>query len=277
MKILIIFCLLGIIQGVAEFLPISSSGHLVIIENIPFVKNSLGTFGEEVNLLINVSLHVATLIAVVLFLRDEISSILKGLVSSIKEKNSSSPAVKKTVYIIIATIPAVVIGLIFKDYFNDLFSNQKSAFIMLILNGFLLIATKWIPVKNRQLEETGIARALLIGLFQALAIIPGISRSGMTIAGGLIMGLAPASAATFSFLMSVPVIAGAGILEGRKLFDGTYSQDIILPLILAMILTVVVAYFSIKLLFEMVKRIKLDLFGYYTIVLGIAGLIITGK
>lgn len=275
MQLIAVLIVLGVVQGIAEFLPISSSGHLVILEQIPYVKSVIDGAGKDLNLLINVSLHVATLIAVILFLRDEISTIIKGLWQSITTREWYSANVRKTVYILVATLPAGLAGILFKDTLEHVFASSTTAFVMLILNGILLISTKMIPVKNRQLEETGIIRSLVVGCFQALAIMPGISRSGMTIAGGLMIGLAPAQAAIFSFLMSVPVIAGAGILEGRKLVDGAYPGEMVIPLLISMVITIVVAYFSIKLLFEMVKKVKLDIFGYYTIALGTAGLIIT--
>jgi undecaprenyl-diphosphatase len=166
------------------------------------------------------------------------------------------------------------VGLLLRDQIEVLFSSSTSAFAMLILNGIILISTKKIPLRDRQLEETGLVRSIIIGLFQALAIMPGISRSGMTIAGGLINGLKPADSARFSFLMSVPVIAGAGLLEGSKLLGGSYPEEIYAPLALSMVITTIVALFSMKLLFELVKRLRLDIFGYYTIGLGILGLTI---
>ena len=267
-----ILLILGIVQGIAEFLPISSSGHLVILENITWFHASLDGLGKNANLFINVSLHVATLLAVLLYLSRDIWQIIRGVFQGIKEKNYRCAEILIARNIIIASIPAGVIGLLLNDFFTAIFASAASAFIFLIINGFILISTKKIPIKGRKIEETGIIRSLVIGFFQAFAIMPGISRSGMTIAGGIFNGLDPTESAKFSFFMAIPVIGGAGIMEGMK--AGTLPGELFAPLAASMVVTVLVALVSLKILFALVKRIKIDIFGYYTIIVGIAGLII---
>ncbi len=268
-----ILLVLGIVQGIAEFLPISSSGHLVILENIPFIKASLENLGEGSLLFINVALHVATLAGVVMFLWKDIVALIKGVIASVLEKNPSRSAMKTALYIIAASLPAGIIGVLFNDFFGAVFSTSLYAFICLILNGFILIATKKISIRNREIDELGLSGSLLVGFFQAFAILPGISRSGMTITGGLLAGMEPLQAARFSFLMAIPVIAGAGLMEGIKAAQGTFPAEMYLPLAIAMAVTIAVSLASLKVLFYLVKRVRLDLFGYYTIALGVAGLI----
>jgi len=136
-----------------------------------------------------------------------------------------------------------------------------------------LISTKRIPINDRNIEEIGLIKSIGIGFFQAFAILPGISRAGTTIAGGMFLGLKPVEAAKFSMLMALPAIAGAGLLEATKLSEHNIKNDIYIQIGIAMLLTIVVAIFSLKLLFVLVKKIKLDIFGYYTIFFGSAGLI----
>ena len=269
-----ILLLLGIIQGIAEFLPISSSGHLVIMENIPFIKASLESLGDGAILFINVALHVATLAGVVLFLWKDIVALVRGIIISVLEKNPASPALKTALYILAASLPAGIIGVIFNEFFEGVFSTSLYAFICLILNGFILIATKKIPIHNRRIDELGLSRSLIVGFFQAFAILPGMSRSGMTIAGGLLSGMEPVQAARFSFLMAIPVIAGAGLVEGIKAAQGSFPAELYLPLAIAMAAAIAMSLVALKVLFYLVKQVKLDLFGYYTIAVGVTGLII---
>jgi undecaprenyl-diphosphatase len=145
--------------------------------------------------------------------------------------------------------------------------------IFLIINGFILIAANKIPSKDRKFKELGVFRSILVGLCQAMAILPGISRSGATLTGGLLCGLEGVEAARFSFLMAIPVIAGAGLLEGLKAVGGTYPSDIFLPILTGMFAAIIVALVSIRILFWIVKNVKLNIFGYYTIALGVSGLI----
>ncbi len=265
-----ILLLLGGVQGVTEFLPISSSGHLVILEQIPFIKGELSRLGESMNLFINVALHMATLAAVVIYFFRDIVSLTAGFFTGLVQWNFRLKEFRIALYIIVASIPAAVIGFILHDFFVEMFNSAASAFIMLIINGFILLATKKIPPGDRNIEETGLLRVITIGFFQALAIMPGISRSGSTIAGGMFNRLVPVEAARFSFLMAVPVIFGAGLFEGVKASRTVFPAELMAPLALGMIFTVLVALVAIKVLMLLVHRIHL--FGIYTILLGLIGL-----
>ncbi len=276
MHLYIVLILLAVFQGIAEFLPISSSGHLVILEQIDFIHSTLEQYGKEVNMLINVALHVATLVAVLIYMRKDIYKIAEGFLKGIFTRNMDVPGFRTGLYILAASLPAGVIGVLFNDLFEELFSSSMLAFFFLIINGIILISTKRIKPGDRKLEQTGFSRAVIIGFFQALAMIPGISRSGMTIAGGMYKGLEPVEAARFSFLMAIPVIGGAGLLEGAKAAGGSYPVELFWPLVAAMVVAIIVALLSIRILFWFVKQIRLDVFGYYTIAVGSLGLLVTG-
>lgn len=271
-NILIILVLLGLIQGIAEFLPVSSSGHLVIFENFNFFKNALTSISENSELFINVTLHIATLLAVIIFLWKDIVRIAKGSYKSIIDREFNNMELITLRNIIFASLPAGIIGILFHDFFETVFASSTIAFTMLIINGIILLSTKIIPLKSRKIEEIGVI-SFLIGIFQAIAIIPGISRSGMTITGGMLSGLNPEESAKFSFLMAIPVIAGAGILETFKAAGRGIPTELITPLLIAMAVTLIVALISLKILFYLVKKVRIDIFGYYTILIGILGLL----
>jgi len=266
--------ILGIFQGVAEFLPISSSGHLTLLEQSAKMKCLMNSPSDESNMLINVTLHVATLIAVVIYMRNDIWKIIKGFFTGIIKRDFTNPDFKAGIYILIASFPAGIIGLLFNDFFEKVFSSVTMVLIFLIINGFILITANKIPSKGRKLKEAGIVRSIIIGFCQAVAILPGISRSGSTLAGGLFCGLEGVEAARFSFLMAVPVIAGAGLIEGLKIPGGNYPAEIFGPVAAGMVVAILVALVSIRILFWVVKQVKLDIFGYYTIALGVTGLIV---
>lgn len=268
----IALAVLGLFQGVAEFLPISSSGHLALLEQSDFIKSFMNAPSDEVNLLINVSLHVATLIAVIIYMRKEIYTIIKGFFTGLYRRDFTNPDFLSGLYILAASIPAGILGLLLNDFFEKVFSSITAVLIFLIINGFILITANKIPSKGRKLQEAGFFRSILIGLCQAVAILPGISRSGSTIAGGLFCGLEGVEAARFSFLMAIPVIAGAGLVEGLKITGGSYPPEILGPIATGMIVAIIVALVSIRILFWVVKKVKLDVFGYYTIALGVTGL-----
>lgn len=269
----VVLIVLAIVQGLAEFLPISSSGHLVIFQNIPLFKQTLATVGSDVNLLIDTALHVATLVAVVIFLWKDIVRIVTGFFKGVFTREWNSD-VSTAIYIAIASIPAGLAGFLLEDFFDRIFSSIISVFVFLIINGFMLLSTKLIPIKGRKISEIGPLKAILVGCFQAIAILPGISRSGATITGGLINGLEPEESARFSFLMAIPVIAGAGLFQALKLDTNGLNASFYSPMLVSMLVATIVALLSLKLLFWLVKKVRLDIFGYYTIAVGIIGLVV---
>ncbi|HXK65010.1 MAG TPA: undecaprenyl-diphosphate phosphatase [Spirochaetota bacterium] len=269
---IVIFCILGIIQGVTEFLPVSSSGHLALLEAIPQVHTIFGAMDTGAKLFFNVALHLASLAAIIIFYYNDIIKLVTGTIAEITKKHYGTHC-QFACNIIVASIPAAMVGLFLNDVVETSISSPALVAGLLIINGIMLIVSNKIPKKSRKCEEMGILQALLIGLFQAVAILPGISRSGSTIVGGLLIGLKPEEAGKFSFLMAIPVIAGAGLLELRKL--GTINAfEFGIPVVIAMAITFIAALASLKLLVAMLKSLHLHYFGYYTIIAGVVALII---
>ncbi|MFH0839423.1 MAG: undecaprenyl-diphosphatase UppP [Candidatus Omnitrophota bacterium] len=198
--------ILGLVQGLTEFLPISSSAHLIAL---PWFMG-----WKEHSMAIDVSLHLATFFAVMFYFRNDWIKILREGALSIKEKTLAGPLERKLFwYIIVATVPAVLVALMAGEKIEEYFRNPVSVAVMLGFFGLVLYLADLIGRKNKPLGALTAQKSFLIGLCQALAIIPGVSRSGVTISGGLFLGLNRESAAKFSFLLSAPIIFGAGIYK----------------------------------------------------------------
>jgi undecaprenyl-diphosphatase len=226
--------LLGIIQGLTEFLPISSSGHLTLGQYF------LGL--GQVPLSFDVLLHMGTLLAILIFFHRELSTLSRRYLS----------------YILLGTIPAVVIGLLLEPYIETYLKTLPSVAIGLAVTGSILLSTRLLQKKSESLTPR---KSLLIGLAQALAIIPGISRSGATVSAGLYANLNPAQAFTFSFLLSIPAVVGAMVLEAVKLHDTTALFTT--PAIAGFFTAVITGLMALKLLNLLIYHAKLHLFGYY--------------
>jgi len=189
---------LGLVQGLTEFLPVSSSGHLVLVEALTGVHFT--------DVTVEVSLHVATLASVLVLYGRRLWEIVRGVLKG------DGPSIRYALLLVIATIPAGLIGVLFRHQIEDAFHSLAWLGIQFLITGAILWATRG-PIGDRTEPSTG--AATVIGFAQAFAILPAISRSGATVAAALRAGLTPAAAAEFSFLMSIPVIAGAGLLEAR--------------------------------------------------------------
>jgi len=257
--------ILGLVQGLSEFLPISSSGHLVIFAEIL-------NFQEE-GIAFEVFVHFGTLLSVLLAFRQEISKMITAPYA-IWVNKSIDPELKEFInwdfYVIIATIPAVIIGFTLKDQIEGLFSNILLVFLTLMVTAILMITAQFLKFRNKDLNYS---RSFLIGIAQAIAILPGISRSGSTIFMGMSLGVEREKVARFSFIMSLPAVFGATILKLKDLIDAPAVSSGILNLIIGTIVAFVSGYFAIIWLLDIVKKGKLQLFGYYCLVLSISGLI----
>jgi len=249
--------LLGLLQGITEFLPISSSGHLVIAQH--FIEGF-----DQPGVLFDVILHFGTLVAVVVYFRKEISAVINCLTFKATPEDSES---KKLVLLIIAgTLPTVIIALAFKDIFEKLFTSLTTVGLMLIVTGTLLYFTKSIKTPDREEKDLGVIDAVIIGFVQGMAIIPGISRSGSTIAAGIFRGINPVVAARFSFLLSIPAILGAIILELRGFNElsltsvGTYF--------LGAFVAGISGFMAIAALMKILMTGHLRLFSYYCWIVG---------
>jgi len=241
--------ILGIIQGITEFLPISSSGHLVIGQELLGV-NTPGNVFEVVT-------HIGTLLSVILVFWKELATILKTI--------QNSDTQKYVFYLLIGTLPAVIIGLGGKDIISSLFESTQMVAGALLVTGIVLLGTQNLKKKNEQLNWK---RGLLIGMAQAIAIIPGISRSGLTISTSLALGISGKDAAKYSFLLAIPAISGAGLLTALDMKTGTIP--IPFPqLMTAFICSFSVGYISLKWLLGLLENGKFHRFGYYCISVGL--------
>lgn len=242
--------ILGIIQGFAEFLPISSSGHLVLFQKLFGMQEELFTF--------DVMLHIATLIPILVVYKKELLSLVKN------------PFQKMTYLLIVATIPAIVITVLFKDTIEILFQGSVVLALCFIFTGVILIFADKISNGHKESEDITYVDALLIGCMQGIAIPPGISRSGSTIFGALSRKLNRETAAKFSFLMSIPAIAGAAVLQIKDIVTGDVSTEHfeLIPYSLAFISAAIAGYISIKFMISLIQKCKLKYFSYYVFLLG---------
>jgi len=263
--------ILGIIQGLTEFLPVSSSGHLVIAQGF------LPGFQQQ-GVLFDVMLHIGTLLAVVFFLWQEIVDILKALAprtqAAVAHGHNDNISVRRRIalYIIIGTIVTGTIGILCKDVIHHLFESVEIAGAMLLVTGILLFAAERMPHATRTEKEMTAVDALVIGLAQACALMPGISRSGATIAFGLFRHIDGETAARFSFLLSIPAILGATVLEIG--YVQTVSLHEILVYGVGMLTAAVVGFGALRLLFIIIKKRELRFFAYYCWCVGIVTLLI---
>ena len=262
----IIAIILGIVQGLTEFLPVSSSGHLVLFQKL------LGFKGPT--LVMDTALHVGTLIAVIVFVRTEIISIIKDLPQagrfiirgSFFKAWTEVTWFRILILVGIATIPAGVIGCLFKDWFESLFESASTVGGMLMITGIILLGSRLLPSPKLSLETFGILRAIIIGFAQAIAIIPGISRSGVTIVSGIACRFSKEDAARFSFLLSIPTIGGAAFLQLRKL--SSLSLHEIQTILLGLAISAVVGYLSLTLLIRLLKSERFHFIGFYCLLVG---------
>jgi len=247
--------LLGIIQGLTEFLPVSSSGHLVLAEH--FLNAKLPGVSFEL------AVHLGTLLSVLIYFRAKIIQLLKSvfIATMIEER-------KIVFYLIVGTIPAGVAGVLLKDFFERAFSSPIMTSIMLTITGVILLFTAF--VKRGEKKINGM-RAIIIGIGQAVAILPGISRSGSTISAGLFSGVKPVAAAEFSFLLSIPAIAGAIVFKAKdfmksgSILAGQFSVAAFFSFIFGLL--------AVFLLLDIIKRGKFKYFGIYCLAVGLISLI----
>ncbi len=238
----------GLIQGLTEFLPVSSSGHLVLI---PALLDRQGP-----DLATNAMLHLGTLGAVLVYYRADVVRMAKF----------DRPARRLITLILIGTIPAVVLGLLFEDKVEEFVSEPTKVAYMLIVTGVILLATTQLRLGDRTIEDIGPRDSFLTGLAQALALIPGISRSGMTISAGLSRGMDRTESARFAFLLGIPVIAGAGLLQIAEVL--TSGESIPASIWIGVVVAGLSGYAAIAILIKLLTRVGLAPFGLYCITFG---------
>ena len=263
--------LLGIIQGLTEFLPISSSGHLVIA---PYF------FGWDIPpqdaFVFDVLVQVATLGAVIVYFWRDLLAIGKALYNGIRSKKPmADPDSRLGYYILLATIPAGLIGFLIKDLVEQAFNSPTTTGILLLVTAGLLVAAERVGARSRELDQVDWKDALVVGLFQALAIFPGISRSGATITGGMTRNLEREPAARFSFLISIPIMIAAGVLAVIDLAKMPSSTESMYVLAAGMLAAAITGYFAIRWLLQYLTRRPLYGFAIYCAVVGSLALVVS--
>ena len=238
---------LAILQGVAEFLPISSSGHLVIGQHVLSV--------DDPGMRLDVFLHVGTLLSIMVYYRRTILRIVAGADVRYMSK------------IALSALPAVLVYAIFREKIESMFENAKAVGLLLVFTGAVLSGTRFLP---KETKDVTFLRALWMGAMQAVAILPGVSRSGMTLAAARSAGVEPSKSAEFSFLMSAPLIAGGMVLEIAKIFRGGADEGVGMGLLAwGTVLSAAVGYFSLIVLVKALKGRWFWLFGPYCIIAGL--------
>ena len=265
--------LMGIVQGLSEFLPISSSAHLVFTSNFYKVFKGIEiiqTSNEEV--FFDIMVHLGTLIAVLIFFRKDVINIIKAMWHALRNKDWSDREAKLGLYIILGTIVTIGLALPINEVAERLVYAPSIVGILLFITGFTLLYSEYKSKKIEQKKnEVDLKTSVLIGLAQGLAALPGFSRSGWTIATGLFCGLDRVTAARYSFLLSIPIILGASMVYPLVKIDiheaMLYNWEAIIA---GTIVSAVVGYICIKYFMKFISKFSLAIFGYYCIAAGLA-------
>lgn len=249
---------LALVQGLTEFLPISSSAHLILVPIL--------TGWDDQGLAFDVAVHVGTLTAVVLYFRKEIGVMFLAWMASLKGKHSEDSRLAWGV--LIGTIPVGLVGLLFKDYIADNLRTELVIAVTTIIFGLLLWYADWSGKRDRDEHTLSWKDIIIIGCAQAIALIPGTSRSGITITAGLMLGLTAQAAARFSFLLSIPVIVLAGGVETLGYLE-VASADDVNDLVIGALISAVSAYLCIHYFLMLLERVGMTPFVIYRLLLGI--------
>ncbi len=244
--------ILGVVQGVAEFLPISSSGHLVIVQSLFGITQS--------NVLFDVFVHFATLLAVLFYFKKDIIALTK----------------KEILFLVVASIPAAFVGLLFEDVIVSLFSSITVVAALLLVTGILNLLIEWSLSKEKEAgQELTTLKVFIMGVAQAIAILPGISRSGSTVAASVLQGVKREQAFRFSFLMMVPVVAGASLLQLKQVLEGSITVINPLYLFVGGLFAFISGMLSLRLFEYVIKNAKMRIFAVYCFIVGTGLLVYT--
>jgi len=258
--------ILGIVQGLTEFLPVSSSAHLIFVQEFFGINNSSIAF--------DVLLHLGTLVAVIGYFFKDIIEMIKAFFSSIvdifrgrfKEGFREDPYKKLVWMVIIGTIPAGIVGIAFNDQIAATFNSVTVPAFFLLITGVLLYVSQRVNIGHKDIKDSSLKEAIIVGIGQACAIIPGLSRSGTTIATGLLIGFDKEFAAKFSFLLAIPAILGATVTQLHGIGAGFDANEI--PYILGFLAALISGYLAISILLKLIREKSLDVFVVYCLIAG---------
>jgi undecaprenyl-diphosphatase len=266
---------MGITQGLTEFLPVSSSGHLIVV---PFLLGFRDPFIDS--LAFSVLLHVATLVALLAYFRADWLRLIPAGLAAIRDRSLRDPQAtpdpdrRLAWLLVVATIPAVIAGVLLNDVIESNVRSPGVVAVMLVVGGAILWLADRASRHERGVDEVSFPLAFGIGVAQAFALVPGISRSGISIAAGLFAGLTREAAARFSFMMATPVIAGAGAWEGLKLLRGEGGVEVSLgPLVVGMLAALVAGLAAIEVTLRYLRSHPVTIFALYRVALAILVLV----
>lgn len=264
--------ILGIVQGATEFLPVSSSGHLVLV---PWLFG--WEFSDAYGLAFNVMLHWGTLTAVIVYFWRDLLAIAQGMLRGVVARQPWGTAQARLGWLLIAaSLPAALLGLLLEDLIAGAFERPSTVSIFLLITAALLAISERLGKRERRVEQIGLLDALLIGSAQALALFPGLSRSGSTIAAGLLRGMERHAAARFSFLMAVPVMIGAGLLSFADFFQaGAGPRPDLLVMLSGFLSAAVIGFLAIRWLLRFLAERPVWVFAVYCAAAGSAGLMLS--
>lgn len=263
--------LLGIVQGLTEFLPISSSGHLIIV---PWLQDYTFLIDHpHFNKTFDVALHAGTLVAAIAYFRREVVYLTKGFFEAVRERSIATPTQRLSVAIAVGTVPAVIFGGLGSGFIEDHLGEPWMIALQLIFFGALLLYADRLP-QSKSLEESSIKDGLYIGLAQVLALAPGTSRSGITITAARYLGLDRDAAARFSFLLLIPIVAGATVFKAASTIHEGLPPGVGGPMIVGTIAAAISGYLAIAFLLRLVRTTSYAPFVYYRFAAGAAILLI---
>ena len=261
---------LGLVQGLTEFLPISSTGHILFVPALAGWPDPGAAFSAVIQL--------GTMAAVLVYFRADLwrmaLAFLKSFTGDRPLWKSEDSDGRIGWYIVLGTIPIAIIGIVFKDQIENNVRTLSLVAIVMILFSFVLMAADLKGAQDRDVKELTLKDGIIIGLFQALALIPGVSRSGSTISGGLFLGLNRESATRYSFLLSVPAVVLSGLFELRNIGDSTGASVGIGPTVIATVLAFISGYFAIAFLLRFVRTHNFSVFVIYRVAVGVLMLVL---
>jgi undecaprenyl-diphosphatase len=263
--------LLGVVQGLTEFLPISSSGHLILVpwlQDYTFLQDH-----DAFNRTFDVALHIGTLAAVITYFRAELARMVAGFFRSVRRRSVEGTDERLAWVVIVGTIPAIIVGGLAGSFIDDHLTEPWLISILLVVFALVLYAADRRP-QREGVQGVGIREGIWIGIAQTLALMPGVSRSGVTISAGRFLGLDRDAAARVSFLLLVPATAAAAIYKGYQAIDKGLPHDVAGPMLAGIAASAITGYFAIAALLAYVRRHSYDAFVVYRVIVGVLCLLL---